>query len=119
MSIEKLVFELGKDNDKTFIRFLSHATFLSVTGLVLGTFIEVIMKRISDYSDNIYVIGLSQYLLNVVVLYFLTKHFFTFSSEFQKTYSGLLFVVFFFGAQINLITRANLLVPNLPQNLKN
>jgi len=106
-SIDSLVFTLGEDTDRTFPQFFMHATFLATAGFVLGWSIEKVSTVIGGYISwrPGFVTGLIQIILNIIVLYLLSISAFSFASEFQKTYAGLIFIMLLFGMQRGLINR--------------
>ena len=93
---------LGTDSDKTFIQFLTHCTFLSGLGFSLGFSIDYISSLI---PTSLPVLGIVQYVFNVIVLFASSRLFSNITKEYQSTLAGLFFIAFFFGSQINLVSR--------------
>lgn len=98
----QLLKRLGTDSDKTFFQFFNHCTFLSLLGFSLGYSIDYISSLI---PSSLPVLAIVQYILNIIVLFASSRLFSNVTKEYQSTLAGLFFIAFFFGSQINLVSR--------------
>jgi len=98
----QLLKRLGTDSDKTFIQFFNHCSLMSLLGFSLGYSIDYISSLI---PVSLPVLGFIQYLLNTIVLFASSRLFKNLTKEYQSTLAGLFFIAFFFGSQVNLISR--------------
>ena len=102
------LINFGNDS-KNFLGFILHSLLLGIPGFILGYSIEKITEKLELILKTKWVV-LIQLLLDIIIIFILSRITFNFSSEFQKTYSGLFFVALFFNSQINLIPRLILIV---------
>jgi hypothetical protein len=104
-TLREIIKSFGKESNSSYVLFVIHSLFLSSVGFILGGLVEYLTLQYEKY-DTKYSFWV-QLSLNINIFWLLSKYFFSFSSEFQKTYSGLIFVALYFGVQTNLINRLN------------
>jgi hypothetical protein len=85
--------------------FLGKTFILFIAAVIMGTIIEVIVKRIQRNALLGYRVApyiALQLVLSSTVLYLLHKFWAQFAQEFQATLAGIYFVTFFLGVQYTL-----------------
>ncbi len=107
----------------TFGNFVSEDMFMAIMGLMIGSIIEAIMGKLDMVAQSQqwlkYFLGLIQFGLISLTLFFLGKNYAHISQEFQGTYSGLFFVALFFNSQAGLVYRTQLPLNMAVQALRN
>jgi hypothetical protein len=99
--------DFGKiDTKKTFLSFSIKILLLLIPGIILGYYIDKIVKDLYDkekFGKNVFYYICIQTLLSLIVLYILS-YFSHYTDEFQNTFAGLYFTAFFFGMQTHYTT---------------
>ena len=92
---------------KNYFSFILKCLFYIIPSVLLGNYIDtaIKVKRDKEFDDHDYTAYyiLLQTLIIITLLYVIILFSSTYTSEFQVTLSGGLFIVFYFGIQTNYI----------------
>lgn len=98
------IFDRKIDDPENLSVFMIESTIFGLSGLLLGAYIDVQFKKLTQkYPEKRNLIALVQLLLLVVIvaaIFKLARD--VFALHFQKTLPGMAFPAMYFGAQSNL-----------------